>query len=163
MNQVDVAIARLRLFLADVEQKESQLQRMRRQFRDQMERVISFALYREATVEQTLTMMAEVSQRSQNVEQTLQHLGRLRSRVAAELESLQLTKAIEAAKVELAELESRKAELEARIGGVDLSPGGVEALGLPSLDELTAEIRRLKTYIHEASERAVQSLIPPRA
>ena len=158
MNQVDSTIGRLRLFLADIEQKEKQLEITRRQFRDQMERVISFALYREASVEQTLSMMAEVHQRSQNAEQLLQHLGRLRARVVAELESLQLTKGIEAAKIELAELESRKADLESRLGAVDAPPGGVDSLGLTSLDELTAEIHRLRSLIHEASERAVQTL-----
>ncbi len=163
VNQVDSAIARLRLFLVDIDQKEKQLQATRRQFRDQMERVISFALYRETGVEQTLSMMVEVNQRSQNAEQVLQHLGRLRARVVAELESLELTKGIEAAKLELAELESQKAEIESRLSAVDIPPGGVESFGLPSLEELTAEIRRLQSLIHEASERAVQQLVQRRA
>lgn len=158
MNQVETSIARLRLSLADIDQQEKQLQTTRRQFRDQMERVISFSLYQETRLEQTLSMMAEVHQRSDSVEQTLRHLGRLRARVVAELESLELTKGIEAAKIELAELENRKAEVEASIVSMDVPPDGIEALGLPSLEELAAEIRRIRTLIQEASVRAVQTL-----
>lgn len=157
MNQVDAAIARLRLFLAEIDGREKDLRTLRRQFRDQMERVITYALYREPSVEQTLTMMADVDHRGQTVEQTLQHLGRLRARAEAELESLQLTKGIEAAKIELAELEARKAEIQA--AGSDIQVASLEATQPPALDELTAEIRRLQARINEASEQAVRILL----
>jgi len=158
VNQADAAIARLRLFLADIEGKEKQLQTMRRQFRDQMERVIGFALYREASVDQTLSMLTDVDEREQAVELTLQHLVRLRDRVRAEIESLELTRGIEAAKLELADLESRKARLEAGATAMESSAGGSEANESPSLEELRAEIRRLQALIHEASDRAIRSL-----
>jgi hypothetical protein len=157
VNQVDVSIARLRLFLADIDRRERDLRTLRRQFREQMERVITFALYREPSVEQTLTMMGDVDQRGQTVEQSLQYLGHLRARVEAELESLQLTKGIEAAKLELAELEARRAEVAA--AGLDEAAGPQDADGTPTLEELTAEIRRLQALINEASERAVQTLL----
>src|SRR5207253_3493203 len=112
VNQGDAAIARLRLFLADIEGKEKQLQAVRRQFRDQMERVIGFALYHEASVDQTISMMGDVNEREREVERMLGHLVRLRDRVQAELESLVLTRGIEAAKAELADLEARKSDLE---------------------------------------------------
>src|SRR5438093_7576204 len=92
VNQGDAAIARLRLFLADIEGKEKQLQAVRRQFRDQMERVIGFALYHEASVDQTISMMGDVNEREREVERMLGHLVRLRDRVQAELESLVLTR-----------------------------------------------------------------------
>jgi phage shock protein A len=154
-----MAIARLRLFLAEIDGREKDLRTLRRQFRDQMERVITYALYREPSVEQTLTMMADVDHRSVTVEQTLQHLGRLRARVEAELESLQLTKGIEAARIELAELEARKAEIEGSMSAAEVGHGSMQPSELPSLDELAAEIRRLQAQINEASEHAVRTLL----
>lgn len=156
VGQLDQSIARLRLFLAEIEAREAQVQGMRRQFRDQLERVITFALYREPSLDQTLAMMSDVEQREQTTEQLAQHLGRLHARVEAELESLQLTKGVEDAKTELAELEARKAEIEAT--GLETTGAG----SLPSIDELEAEIRRLQSLINEASERAVQTLAAQR-
>lgn len=154
MNQLDQSIARLRLFLVEIEAREAHVQGVRRQFRDQLERVITHALYRGPSLDQALAMMADVEQRGQATEQLAQHLGRLHARVEAELESLQLTKNVEDAKTELAELEARKAQLEA--SGVGIVEAGGSSL--PSLDGLRAEIRRLQSLINEAGERALQTL-----
>lgn len=158
MGQLDQSIARLRLFLAEIEVREAQVQTMRRQFRDQLERVITFALYRERSLDQTLAMMADIEQRGQATEQMAQQLGRLHARVDAELESLQLTKGVEDAKAELAELEARRAQLEAPLLGLT----GEAQAPLPTIEELEAEIRRLQSLINEASERALQTLAPRR-
>jgi hypothetical protein len=158
VNQGDAAIARLRLFLADIEGKERQLQVVRRQFRDQMERVVGFALYHEASVDQTVSMMADVEERDQVIERTLGHLLRLRERVQAELESLMLTRGIEAAKAELADLESRRLEIEQRQRAGTVSPGDEAGSDQVALERLDAEMRRLQSLIHEATDQAVRSL-----
>ncbi|MSQ24349.1 MAG: hypothetical protein EXR58_07360 [Chloroflexi bacterium] len=151
MNQLDMSIARLRLLLKEIEAKEKQIQAARRQFRDQLERVINFALYRDPSLDQTLAMMADVDQRSENTEQIGQHLSRLRARVQSELDSLQLTKSFELAKLELAELEARKVALR-RADSPDSA--GAEA----DVAALDAEIERLRVLINDASERAVETL-----
>lgn len=146
-----MSIARLRLLLKEIEAKEKQIQAARRQFRDQLERVINFALYRDPSLDQTLAMMADVDQRSENTEQIGQHLSRLRARVQSELDSLQLTKSFELAKLELAELEARKVALR-RADSPDSA--GAEA----DVAALDAEIERLRVLINDASERAVETL-----
>lgn len=146
-----MSIARLRLLLKEIEAKEKQIQAARRQFRDQLERVINFALYRDPSLDQTLAMMADVDQRSENTEQIGQHLSRLRARVQSELDSLQLTKSFELAKLELAELEARKVALR-QADSPDSA--GAEA----DVAALDAEIERLRVLINDASERAVETL-----
>jgi hypothetical protein len=148
VNQGDAVVARLRLFLAAIESREKQLQAVRRQSRDQMERVVGYALYRDATLDQTLAMMSEVDDRAQMADRTLENLGHLRDRVRAELESLLLTRQIEEAKAQLVDLQGRKMEL-------DLTGQGGTT---PELGEVEAEIRRLEALIEEATSQAVRSL-----
>jgi hypothetical protein len=121
-----------------------------------MERVIGFALYHEASVDQTLSMMGDVQERERAAEQMLAHLVRLRDRVQAELESLVLTRGIEAAKVELADLEARKATLEH--AEPPAAAASVTAASDKTLEDLGAEIRRLQSLIHDATDQAVRSL-----
>lgn len=124
---------------------------LRRQFQDQQERVIGFALYREPSLDQTLAMMADVDQRGESTEQLARYLGRLHARVVAELQSLQLTRNVEDARAELAGLEVRRARLE------DSTASEVAEEGL-SLAEIDAEMRRLQAVIADASARALQTL-----
>jgi hypothetical protein len=80
-----------------------------------------------------------------HVEATARSLAAIRKRAENELESLQLTKGIEEAKVLLHELQAKQA---APIDAADpLSPA-----------EIQAEIARLRTLINEASERAAQTI-----
>jgi len=148
VNQGDAVVGRLRLFLAAIESREKQLQAVRRQSRDQMERVVGFALYRDATLDQTLAMMSEVDDRAQMADRTLEHLGQLRDRVRVELESLLLTRQIEEAKAQLVVLQVRKTELDPTEQGATS----------PELSEIEAEIRRLQALIEEATSQAVRSL-----
>lgn len=157
VNQLDATIARLRLFLAEIEARERQVQVVRRQFRDQVERVISYALYRDGTLDQTLAMMADVEQRRRDAEELFERLGDLHARVEAELESLQLTKDVEGAKSALAELEARRARLEAWDEGSQAVR--LKGSAYLSLEDITAEIRRLRTLINQASERAAQRVV----
>ena len=90
--------------------------------------------------------MAEIQQRIAAAEGTLRDLGLVRARAERELESLQLTKRIEAAKTELKELMTRQHELE-QAGTV-----GTDA------DEIGAQIRHLRQQINEASEQAARTL-----
>jgi len=68
----------------------------------------------------------------------------IRRKAETELESLQLTKGVEQAKAELADLQRRQA---------DAAAGAA-----PAPSDLSEEIQRLQNLINEASDRAARSL-----
>ena len=146
MQKIDVTIARLRLLLADVAAKEEQNGAMQRQFRDQLRKAIEYSVYGDAPLDGTLGVMNEVQQRIGQVEATLRDLKLVRAKAEKELESLQLTKRIEAAKKELQDLLARQAELE---GGGALGQAG---------QHLGEQIHRLRQQINEASEQAAKTI-----
>lgn len=147
MLKIDVTIARLRLLLADVTAKEQQYTTVRQQFRDQLRRAIEYSIYGDTTLDGTLGLMTEIQQRIADTEATLGNLALIRARAERELESLQLTKRIEAAKAELQALISRQRELEQ--AGADGGTAG---------EEIVIQIRLLRRQINEASEQAARTI-----
>src|SRR5215208_6918677 len=95
MQKLDVMIARMRLLLADVASREAEVHQVIRQCHSQTEKIMSFTLYGEATLDSSLSMMSDVHERLEHSERMLQQLELVRTRLEAELESLQLTKRIE--------------------------------------------------------------------
>jgi hypothetical protein len=146
VQKIDVTIAKLRLLLADVSAKEQQYTGVRQQFRDQLRRSIEYSIYGDGSLEGTLGLMSEIQQRIVSAEGTLRDLGLVRARAERELESLQLTKRIEAAKAELRQLMARQSELE-RAGAPE-----------PTDEPLGEQIRQLRQQINEASEQAARTL-----
>jgi hypothetical protein len=146
MQKIDVTIARLRLLLADVAAKEEQYGAMRHQFREQLRRAVEYSVYGDAPLDGTLGLMGEIQQRVAQADATLRDLKLVRAKAERELESLQLTKRIEAAKKELQDLLARQAELER--DGV-LGQAG---------QHLGDQIQRLRQQINEASEQAAKSI-----
>ncbi|MFN8633224.1 MAG: hypothetical protein U0893_05155 [Chloroflexota bacterium] len=146
VQKIDTTIARLRLLLADVTAKEAQYTGVRQQFRDQLRRAVEYSVYGDSSLDGTLGLMAEIQQRIGVAEATLRDLGLIRARAERELESLQLTKRIEAAKAELGELVARQRELEA--AGVIITSDA----------EIVVQIRQLRQQINEASEQAARTL-----
>ena len=146
MQKIDVMIAKLRLLLADVTAKEQQYTAVRQQFRDQLRRAVEYSVYGDSSLDGTLGLMAEIQQRITDAEGTLRDLSLIRTRAERELESLQLTKRIEAAKTELQQLMERQRELE--------QAGTLGAVG----EEIVIQIRTLRQQINEASEQAARTL-----
>ena len=146
MQKIDVTIAKLRLVLADVTAKEQQYTTVRQQFRDQLRRAVEYSIYGDSSLDGTLGLMAEIQQRIAAAESTLRDLSLIRARAERELESLTLTRSIEAAKTELQQLVARQRELEQ-----------AGTLGSDS-EELSAQIRHLRQQINEASEQAARTL-----
>ncbi|MGE3270930.1 MAG: hypothetical protein AB7P40_19410 [Chloroflexota bacterium] len=146
MQKIDITIARLRLLLADVSAKEQQYTTVRQQFRDQLRRAIEYSIYGDGSLDGTLGLMAEIQQRIAGAEGTLRDLALVRARAERELESLQLTKRIEAAKTELRQLLERQLELEQA------------GLAEPADAPLGEQIRLLRQQINEASEQAARTL-----
>src|SRR6266545_3571129 len=98
VQKIDVTIAKLRLLLADLSAKERQYTAVRQQFRDQLRKAIEYSVYGDASLDGTLGLMGEIQQRFALVEGQLRDLSLVRAKAERELESLQLTKRIEAAK-----------------------------------------------------------------
>ena len=146
VQNIDVTIAKLRLLLADVLAKEQDLTTLRLQFRDQLKKAVDYSVYGDASLGGTLGLMSEIQQRVAATEATLRDLQLIRARAERELESLQLTRRIEAAKSELRDLLARQVELE-REG----------ALGTAG-QELSEQIHQLRQQINEASEQAAKTI-----
>jgi hypothetical protein len=145
LKKIDITIARLRLLLADVSARERGLDDQRRVFREQHHKLVTFSMYGDSSLDSVLAMLADVQERLNSLDTTSTSLAAIRKRAEFELESLQLTKGIEEAKVLLQDLQARQA---APIGTADtLSPA-----------EIQAEIARLRALINEASERAAQNI-----
>jgi hypothetical protein len=138
LKKIDLTIARLRLLLAEITAREAALEDQRRTCREQRAKLVSFSLYGDTSLDSVLAMLGDVEERLASVDATARSLALVRERAAGELESLQLTKSIEEAKVLLRELQTRQ--------NSD-SPG-----------EVDSEIARLRSLINEASERAGKSI-----
>jgi len=139
LKKIDLTIARLRLLLADVHAREAGIEDQRRVAREQQAKLVTFSIYGDATLDSVLAMLADVEERLAHFEAVARSLGAVRKRAEVELESLQLTKGIEEAKVLMRELKEQQA-------------------ASPSPDELQSEIARLQALINEASERAAQTI-----
>src|SRR5438046_7966623 len=105
LKKIDLAIARLRLLLADVTAREAALEDQRRTCGEQHNKLITFGLYGDSSLDSVLAMLRDVEERLTHVEATSRALAAVRKRAANELESLQLTKSIEEAKVLLLQLQ----------------------------------------------------------
>jgi hypothetical protein len=145
MQKLDVMIARMRLLLADVSARESEANQVVRQCNLQTEKILSFTLYGEATLDSTLAMMTDVQERVDQSERTLRQLQHVRMRLEAELESLQLTRRIESLRSELVTLQARSEDQDG--GAAESGPADV-----------ARRIQELQDEINEASERAARTI-----
>jgi hypothetical protein len=145
LKKIDLTIARLRLLLADVTARETALEEQRRTFREQHNKLVTFSMYGDSTLDSVLAMLGDVQERLASIDHTSQSLAAIRRRAEIELESLQLTKGIEEAKVLLLELQAKQ-------------NGPFDAADALTPAEIQAEIARLRSLINEASERAAKNI-----
>ena len=85
------------------------LEDQRRIFREQQNKLVTFSMYGDSTLDSVLAMLGDVQERLTHLDATSQSLAAVRKRAEFELESLQLTKGIEEAKVLLQELQAKQA------------------------------------------------------
>jgi prophage DNA circulation protein len=140
MPQIQQAMARLRLLLADIESKSQQVQAMTRQFRAQLRRLPQQAIYGRTTLEGVLSIMAEIEDRLADAEAAQRRLDTIRARAQGELEALQLLLQVEEARKRLASLKGRAQET------VEVD------------EETRAEIRQLEAFIASNSQRAGRAI-----
>ncbi len=136
MGQIDSAVAKLRLFLAELNNKENHLDAQLRQFRQQMNRAPQQALYAHLPLEASLNVMSEVQERLDRIETERKHLLMIKERANRELEALQLTRRVEDAKDTLAKLQSLR----------------------PKESETISKIEALEQFINDYSQRAGKAI-----
>ncbi len=167
MRELDRRIATLRLRLAEISSREEQLRGLQRQFRGQLERITDFAVYQNGDLGSALSMAEEVDTRLAQTERTLHHLNAIRARVREELDALLLTRGVDAARSELAKLESQRQALEEELAALDqgtplpltAQTGGERRAELESqLAQIDAEMARLRRTISEASDAAARAV-----
>ena len=136
VSQLEKAMANLRIGLAEMENKEAQLDAQISQFRQQLRRVPRQAMYGQASLDASLAAMGEIEERLADAEAVRRRLLQIKSSATQELESLVLLKQVDEARTTLADLKRR--------GAAD--------------EETATEIRRLEVFIAEGSKRAEQAI-----
>src|SRR5712691_13468409 len=85
LKKIDITIARLRLLLADVTAREAALEEQRRTFREQHNKLITFSMYGDSSLDTVLAMLGDVQERLSHIEATSRALAAIRKRAENEL------------------------------------------------------------------------------
>lgn len=157
MQELDRRITSLKLRLAEIESREQSLAALRRQYRQQIKRSVEYAIWAESHLDMALGVAEDVEAKLAGVETSLKHLGAIKSRAQDELQTLLLTRSVEDAKSQLAALERRRIALAEEIERLAGDRVAQDDLGAQSR-EVSAEIRRLKRVIDEASDEAARRI-----
>lgn len=136
VSQLEKAMANLRMGLAEMGNKEAQLDAQIAQFRQQLRRVPRQAMYGQASLDASLAAMGEIEERLADAEAVRRRLLRIKAAAQQELEALVVLKQVDEARTKLASLRRSKAT-----------------------DAATAtEIRRLEEFIAVQGKRAEQAI-----
>src|SRR5581483_2107307 len=68
LKKIDITIARLRLLLADVSARERGIEDQRRVFREQQNKLVTFSMYGESSLDSVLAMLGDVQERLSHIE-----------------------------------------------------------------------------------------------
>jgi predicted nucleic acid-binding Zn-ribbon protein len=169
MRELDRRIAILRLRLAEVSARQEQIKALQRQYKSQLDRLVDFAIYERSDLDSALSMAGEIDTRLADAERTLHHLESIKARGKRELDALLLTGSIEAAKADVAELETQLHQLDDEMGRLRQATPGAISPAEPRVDDrldslraqhekIETEIRRLRQTISEASDEAARTV-----
>jgi cysteinyl-tRNA synthetase len=135
MSQLQQTMATLRLGLAEIRNKEEQLESMISQFRTQLRRLPRQVVYGKTPLDTSLSAMGEIEERLDDALNTRQRLLTIKKAANEELAALESIQQVDEARRSLADLKRR-----VRFSGED--------------SETLVEIRRLEQFIAEHSKRA---------
>ena len=136
VSQLQTAMANLRIGLAEMENKESQLDAQISQFRQQLRRVPRQAIYGQASLDTSLAAMGEIEERLADAEGVRRRLLQIKASASQELEALIVLKQVDEARTKLAGLR--------RSGATD--------------DATLTEIRQLEEFLAVQGRRAEQAI-----
>ena len=136
VSQLEKAMANLRIGLAEMENKESQLDAQISQFRQQLRRVPRQAIYGQASLDASLAAMGEIEERLDDAEAVRRRLLQIKASAQQELEALVVLKQVDEARSRLSDLKRNSAGDDAAM----------------------SDIRRLEEFIAVNSKRAEQAI-----
>ena len=124
VSQLEKAMANLRIGLAEMENKEAQLDAQIAQFRQQLRRVPRQAIYGQASLDTSLAAMGEIEERLTDAEGVKRRLLRIKATAQQELEALTVLKQVDEARTTLSGLR-RRGSGRCGNGGGNPPAGGV--------------------------------------
>ncbi len=136
VSQLEKTMANLRIGLAEMENKESQLDAQISQFRQQLRRVPRQAMYGQASLDSSLAAMGEIEERLADAEGVRRRLLQIKASATQELEALIVLKQVDEARSQLANLKQSRDSDEGTL----------------------ADIRRLEEFIAVQGKRAEQAI-----
>ena len=132
-------MAALRLSLAEIQDRERQLDSTIAQFRTQLRRLPRQVIYGNTSLDASLSAMGEIEERLADAVTLRRRVLEFKKSALDELQALELIKQVDEARRSLESLNQR-----VRRSGED--------------DETNAEIRRLESFIADYSKRAEQAI-----
>ena len=139
ISQLEQAMATLRLSLAEIRNKEDQLDAQVSQFQTQLRRLPRQVVYGQTSLELSLTAMGEIEERLDDAAANRRRLLAIKDTATQELEALQLLKRVDEARSKLAGLKNVAPD----------SPNG---------EDVATEIRQLESFIAANSRQAEQAI-----
>jgi len=137
ISQLEQAMATLRLGLAEMRNKEDQVDGLISQFQTQLRRLPRQVVYGQASLDLSLSAMGEIEERLEDAVANRRRLLVIKGTATQELEALQLLKRVDEARSKLASLKQNGAALS---------------------DDIQAEIRQLEDFIAANSRQAEQAI-----
>ena len=134
-SQLQNTLTVLRLRLAEIQNREGQLDAMIAQFRTQARRLPRQAIYGQVSLDASLAALGEIEERLADAMANRRRLLAVKKTCEEELEALELVKRVDEARRALSDLRKRM-----RTSGTD--------------DDTVAETHRLEQFIAEHSKRA---------
>ena len=137
ISQLEQAMATLRLGLAEMGNKEGQLDAQINQFQTQLRRLPRQVVYGQTSLDASLTAMGEIEERLEDAVANRRRLLEIKKTASEELEALQLLKRVDEARSQLAALKKN---------------------AKPDDEDARLEIRRLEEFIAASSRQAEQAI-----
>lgn len=139
-SQIQYVMATLRMSLAEIQNKERELDALVSQFRTQLRRLPRQVLYGKTSLDSSLSAMGEIEERLEDALTTRRRVLEFKKSALEELQTLELVKQVDEARHSLQSLRQR-------VGA---------SSGTPVED--ADEIRRLEAFIAEHSKMAEQAI-----
>ena len=137
VSQLEQAMATLRLGLAEMRNREGQLDDQISQFTTQLRRLPRQVAYGKTSLDASLAAMGEIEERLADAEANRRRLLQIKKTATQELEALELLKRVDEAKFRLADLKKTAASAS---------------------EEVQSEIRQLEDFIAASSRQAEQAI-----
>ena len=135
LSQLQQAMANIRISLAEMQNKEQQLDSMISQFRTQLRRLPRQIIYGQLSLDVSISSMGEIEERLMDTIATKERLLKIKKAATDELAALESVKQVDEAKKSLASLKQQYTD----------SDNNAEAL---------SEIHQLQQFIADHSKRA---------